>query len=379
MVFARGSWLLFLTCLVGFAALGTPPTTWPLREARLVWLFSWDGRFVAVDLDAERLVDAGNLWYMDIRDVDGVIPWPTDEYLFLLTKTWKLQGLANPSPEQWETRGLAVLTRSSEGGLLFQRLIAPPEGATLVGVRALTIAGQTRLFLGWRSIDNGKDFATSYDSGLNEVSHLDGYRVSPYSCSVPGGLLTPQLGYPRLKFIWDFSHSSFSQQSYDEIDGWGFASATPLSVSSDCTAVIAARTGPPSSSDRTLILYDLSKDVRISQFPVQSGTVPHYLPKRSLILLENYEPDAPGETTTRRSRTTGQIDFLSKDGTRLGSLDVPKAGSLIAFSPDETLGFHLSPWILSVIDLQARKIRFQVDVPFTDAKIGWFGSISKEK
>ncbi len=153
-------------------------------------------------------------------------------------------------------------------------------------------------------------------------------------------------------------------------DRWGFDNTPPLFVAEDCTTVIWARKGPP-SPEGTLILYDLARGVRLSQFSVNSYVTPHYLPRSGTLVTERYGLVPMGENSARE-RTLGKIDFYSKDGTPLGTLDVPKDGTLLGVSPDGTLGFHLSPWLLSVLNLQTRRIQFQVAIPFTEAKVGWF-------
>jgi len=365
--------ILLLCAVVGTAIGGGAYAASPQREAPLVWLFSQDARFVAIDLDEERIVDVGNLWYMGIQEVDSVIQWPSTQYLLLQTKSWKLQGISDPSPTEWEARGLAVLVRGADGGLVFNRLIAPPAGATLVAGRALVVNGRPRLFLGWRSGAGDRSFATTYDDRLNFLGRLDNFWVTPWSClTEKDDLLTPQLGYPRKKFIWNLHNSSFSEKNYNEIDRWGFDDTTPLFVAENCTTVIWAAKGPPSPKG-TLILYDVSRGIRISQFTADTYVTPRYLPKLGVCLAEGYELIPIAENSSRQ-QMLGKIDFHSRDGTSLGALDVPKSGSLQAISTDETIGFHLSPWLLTVIDLRERRIRFQVDIPFTEAKVGSFAA-----
>lgn len=351
--------------------LGMFSTSGAARE--YLYIFSPDAKFLKLDTSDFRIVDVGNLWWLKLMVIDGVIPDPTKQHILLKTADlWKLLDASQPID------GLVVLDEYREykyaGTLKLVHTLQPPGKDANLSGGTITNNGNRRVLLSWIDIESGKELTQLLDGKTyEERQKIEDFWVAPGTCLSSDGLrlYAVRNGSPREIIRLDLQSLTVQRTLYDKIGSATFHSKTPVAFR-NCTMLLLEYKEKPTEERAagTLYLYDIEKDNVLSTLQIDIDGDFFLLKAGSVIAVDEKKPVPnvfpDGSVVGIRLKHVGRLHFYdAKAGKELALLHLPEDGTFVTISSDEKTGYYLSPKLLTVVDLENYKVKATRHIPFS--------------
>ena len=337
------------------------------------YVFSRDARFVRIDLPELRIADVGNLWWLNINQVLKVLPDPEGRDLLIVTKTWKMLGIENPTRAEFDRPGLAALRPDQRGKLNGATVIPPLFGTDPVLDGRLFDLDGTRLLLTFYTGAEGDRFATGvYDRSYKLLRTIQNFPATERSCvSTSGHIWTTILAQPSRALQLDWDSGRTESRTLDQVGSSQSFSRTPVAFGDGCLNLIYEKRRRE-SADGVLHLYDVAADRLVSSFQTDRYADYTLLEGGKFILEDEkqFRPilDQGGQQLGLRQHKTGRLHL--RDGTSgqtLYSLAVPENGRVATIGCQAKRVFYVSPGLLTLVDVEEGSVTGRVPIPFDEA------------
>lgn len=337
------------------------------------YLFSPDARFVRIDLPDARMADVGNLWFLNLHRVLNVLADPQGQDLLLVTQTWKMLGIEDPTRAEFDRPGVAVLTPDHQGRLTAATVIPPLFGTDPVADGHFFELDGLKLLLTYYSGEQRDRIATGvYDRSYKLLRTIQGFPATERSClSSSGQIWTTMPAQPSRALQLDWASGNTESRVLDHIGNPESFSRTPLAFSPGCIDLFYEKRNRE-GADGMLLLYDLVSDQVISSFQIDRYADYRLLEDGKYILEDEKEftpiLDQGGQPLGLQQHKLGRLHLRDgESGQVLASLSLPAGGHVAALGCQDSTAFYLSPGQLTVVDLKLLKVAASLPIPFDEA------------
>ena len=333
-----------------------------------VFVLTNDGNYVVVDVDAGRIVTTGTI--PGVQRIDRAYDDQFGGRVYL-----QVSSLAGAGSNQPTTR-LAIISKvnnANNPGLRFSGWLRPPTGSSSV-TRALAISNGV-LLVSWQ---DGRPSTVKYDSTSNRSQRvIENFVVTPTTCvSTDGQTMYSVANNPshEIKAL-NLTSGEVTNSSYALLGSATSSYKAPVATDG-CTMAFIERMAKSAQgpSPATVYLYEVERGTTLKRFGVAGDGRFALSLKQSLLLLDlsalvpNKLPD--GTTAGLRRVNTGTLIFYdTAPGKETGRIALSQKGQLAGISADETTAYYLSPNLLIVIDLLAKRVAVKIDLPFSNGML----------
>lgn len=339
------------------------------------YLFSQSTKFIKIDVENDKIVNLGNLWWQKIFDVGAVQTDPERKLIFINTEKAFLQGLDKPP-----YAGIMVLNADHKGEIRFvNRINIGVEKIEPSGVIGPYISGLgfspdgKKIYISWS--DEEKEGMTGiFDAktgsklfeipknwaGVDKCFGADGKRLI-----VPWG---------REFLIYDNDNYNIINRInyYEKVGNPKFFSKTISSVA-NCKAVIVEYKERPENNKAPgkIYIFDLEKEKVITQIDTDFRGE-YKLVKKGEQLWIDETKDIPivedGKVVGVQREKVGRLHMYNvQSGKESKVLNLPEGGKGYWLSPDNEKLYYFGNQLLTIIDLEKLKILKTLEIPFENA------------
>jgi hypothetical protein len=347
--------------------------TRPSEGYPYAYVFSPDGRFVKIELSQPKIIERGKV--PGFGRIDRLFPDPTGEQILLEA--------SRPSrPAAPEQTAVAVLTEArgnTKGGLRSIHTVTQPSGYDNLVWLKLLDKQRRALLISWQDEVASRTYLLDGRT-FEIVGTVDNFVVLPNMCVSSDGQRVYSIRNDESHqiLILDLATLTVTRSSYAEIGSRNAYYKAPAALDGCRVLFLEYENKPAQGAVRAkLYLYDLERDELLSSFAVDGDGEYHLLVSQDVFLVdeEKVVPNVLPDRTTvgmRRKRTGKLFFYDARTGKQLRELAVPEDGRLAAVSPDERVGYYLSPKLLTIIDLVEMNVRTKIDLPFAESMLALY-------
>lgn len=338
-----------------------------------LYLFSWDAKFIKIDIESDKIVDLGNLWWEKILDVGPVYTDPERKLIFINSSKAFLQGLSKPP-----SHGVMIFSIGHKGNLTFEkRLNIGIEKVDAAGITGPPISGLgfspdgRKMYVSWSDEKEGITgiFDTSTYSKIFEISKNwagaeNCFTADNKKLIIPWGKEFLIYNTDKYNIVERFNY-------YDKVGDEKFFSKTVTSIG-NCKAVIVEYKEMP-KDDKVfgrIYIYDLEKEKVISQLGINFQGEYKLAKNGEQLLIDETKniTVAVGKAITSQPKKVGRLHIYDvHSGKEIRMLTLPEGSGKYWISPDDKKLYYFKNQLLIIVDFEKIKVLKTFEIPFENA------------
>ena len=362
---------------VTFMSIGVLFLAYSLSHAKeYIYIFSHNGKFLKLDPYSLDFIDLGNLWWLNLYEIERVIQDGKKKQILLMTS--KFNNDEDMGKNKVST--FDFLSESHKGDLYLSKTIKSPDENYFINDVLLSHGGG-KAVISLDSGGEGKKKSLVIDLDNYSISGIiEHFNASRSSCfSLDGSILysplygnSKEIEYVRL----DGKDGIVYKISYEKIGDKEIKSMMPVVCKDGILLIRENAKSPLYELPLTLFFYDMQSEKVISKIHIDFDGMFYVLSNGKLLINEkkyipNEMPD--GSVIGIRSKSVGRLHLYDiGTGSKIASIPVHEEGEIVGISSDAINVYYFSSNILSRIDLQNHTVVKEQKVPFMKVKLAFY-------